>query len=203
MPTPAGRRGRWGWTRPARRCFDRGVDRVAPQLSALLVRCPAAEPAVATQRLRFDRAAAFGVPAHLTICFPFAPVRMLSAADHDRLTSAFAGVPGFVVRGARTGWFGEDHLHVPVEPADAVLRLIGLVGALFPEHPIYGGAIEEVVPHVSIGPGELAELSVAEAQVSARLPFAQEVVEVELWAGPPLDGPVGVGWRRVRGYPLG
>jgi hypothetical protein len=179
------------------------MDGDAPELSALLLRCPSAEPAVAAHRLRFDRAAAFGVPAHLTICFPFKPVALLTAADHQALANAFARVPGFVVRGARTGWFGEDYLHVPVEPADAVLRLIGLVGALFPEHPIYGGAIEEVVPHVSIGPGEGAELSVAEAQVSARLPFAQEVVEVELWAGPPLDGPVGAGWRRVRGYPLG
>ncbi len=173
------------------------------ELSALLIRCPAADPVVGEHRLRYDRAASFGVPAHVTVGFPFKPVRMLTDADHERLASAFARVPAFVLRGERTGWFGEDYLHVPVSPPADVLGLIALVGGLFPEYPIYGGAIDEVVPHVTIGPAARAELRAVEKEVSARLPFVVDVTEVELWAGPPLDGPVGDGWRLVRAYALG
>ena len=109
------------------------------ELSALLIRCPAAEPAVGPHRPRFDRAAAFGVPAHLTVCFPFKPVRMQTADDHDRLGRAFARHSSFVVRGERTGWFERGLLHVPAEPPAPVLALVDLVGGLFPEYPIYGG----------------------------------------------------------------
>ena len=58
------------------------------------------------------------------------------------------------------------------------------------------------MPHVTVGPVPPAEVEQVEAAVAAALPFEQEVTEVELWAGPPLDGPVGDGWRFVRAYPL-
>ncbi len=171
--------------------------------SALLLRCPATEPAVARHRLRLDRAAAFGVPAHLTVCFPFKPAALLTDADHEGLANAFATVPRFTLRFVRTGWFGETYLWLAPEPADPVLGLIRLVGELFPEHPIYGGEIVEVVPHVTIGPGEPDDLRAVERDVLAALPVEEVLTEVELWSGPPLDGPVGDGWRRLRTYPLG
>jgi hypothetical protein len=179
------------------------VEPASPELSALLIRCPAAEPAVSPHRLRLDRAAAFGVPAHLTVCFPFKPVAQLTAADHDELANAFAQVPVFALRGDWTGWFGETMLHVVPEPVEPVLELIRLVGRLFPNHPIYGGEIDDIVPHLTIGIGDPADLLAVERSVASALPFEQEVSEVELWAGPPLDGPVGAGWRSVRAYPLG
>lgn len=154
-------------------------------------------------RIRLDRAAAFGVPAHVTVCFPFKPVALLSAADHERLANACAEVPAFLLRGERTGWFGHEVLYVEPEPADPLVLLVDLVAGLFPEYPIYGGEFAEIVPHLTVGVGEREDLLAVERLVAARLPFEQEVSEVELWAGPPLDGPVGAGWRRVRGYPLG
>ena len=41
--------------------------------SALLVPVPAAEPAVAEHRARLDGSARDGVPAHLTVLYPFLP----------------------------------------------------------------------------------------------------------------------------------
>ena len=41
--------------------------------SALLVAVPAAEPAVAAHRSRLDTSAAVGVPAHITVLYPFLP----------------------------------------------------------------------------------------------------------------------------------
>jgi hypothetical protein len=40
--------------------------------SALLVTVPAAEPAVARHRSRLDTSATVGVPAHITVLYPFA-----------------------------------------------------------------------------------------------------------------------------------
>jgi hypothetical protein len=41
--------------------------------SALIVTVPAAEEAVGPHRAHFDKAAAWGVPAHVTILYPFMP----------------------------------------------------------------------------------------------------------------------------------
>jgi hypothetical protein len=41
--------------------------------SAVLVPIPAAERVVSTHRSRLDGAAALGVPAHVTVLFPFVP----------------------------------------------------------------------------------------------------------------------------------
>jgi hypothetical protein len=41
--------------------------------SALIVEVPAAEPAVARHRERLDSSAPLGVPAHITVLYPFLP----------------------------------------------------------------------------------------------------------------------------------
>ena len=58
------------------------------QESALLVSVPAAEPAVSAHRSRLDPGAPLGVPAHITVLYPFLPpaaigddVRELQAAE--------------------------------------------------------------------------------------------------------------------------
>lgn len=186
----------------ARTRLGGGVE-TGPLESALLLRCPAAEPAVGAARARLDRAAAVGVPAHVTVGYPFRPVARLSAADHERLESLVAAAPSFTLTGSRTAWFGESVVYVAVEDPAPVIRLVDAVTRAFPEHPPYGGAFAEVVPHLTIGHDHAFDvLRAAEAQVAARLPFAQAVHEVELWCGPALASGRGP-WRRVRSYRLG
>jgi hypothetical protein len=48
--------------------------------SAVLVPAPEAEPAVSHHRARLDRAAAWGVPAHVTILYPFVAPSAITAA---------------------------------------------------------------------------------------------------------------------------
>jgi hypothetical protein len=66
---------------------------MGPELSALIVAVPEAEPAVAHLRARLDRSASWGVPAHITLItgrresgtwrtvgrFPLAPVPPVAA----------------------------------------------------------------------------------------------------------------------------
>ena len=105
---------RSGWRRHRHgRLGERVSDDV--EESALLLRCPAAEPAVGASRARLDLAARVGVPAHVTVTYPFRPVAALTEADHGRLERLFAQVPSFTLTGERTAWFGDEVLYVALE----------------------------------------------------------------------------------------
>ncbi|MFT4084939.1 MAG: 2'-5' RNA ligase family protein [Nocardioides sp.] len=170
--------------------------------AALIVPCPEAEAAVGEHRRRLDRAAAVGVPAHLTVLYPF--MTDLDDTDHQRLATLFGSFEPFDVRGDRTGWFGDDVLFVAPADPGPVTALTGACQELFPECPIYGGAFTEVVPHLTVGHGQpLPALRAAERAVSSRLPFSQRVSHVELWTGPALATAPDGSWRCLRAYRLG
>ncbi len=172
--------------------------------SALLLVSPRAEPAVSASRARLDSSARAGVPAHVTVLYPFRPAGLLEADDHRALTEACATVRAFTLRGTRTAWFGEHVLYVAPEDPSPVVALVEAVVAAFPGVAPYGGAFAEVVPHLTVGHGhELGLLRAAERAVDAELPFTQHLDHVELWAGPALAGDVPDGsWHHVRSYPL-
>ena len=169
--------------------------------SALIVACPAADPVVDAQRVRLDRAAHVGVPAHLTVVYPFKVD--LATGDQRRLTDLFLSFQPFAVSGKRTGWFDETVVYVePVDPAP-LIALTSAVQEAFPAYPIYGGVFDEVVPHLTIGHDQPAEvLRAAELAVLGRLPFTQTVDHIELWSGPTLATAPKGSWRRLSDYPL-
>ena len=65
--------------------------------SALVVLIPEAEVAVGSLRQRFDPSAALGLPAHVTILYPFKPPAELTLDVIDQLAELFARVPPFDV----------------------------------------------------------------------------------------------------------
>ena len=172
--------------------------------SALLVTVPAAEPAVATYRARLDRSAADGVPAHITVLNPFLPPDLIDAATHAALARMFASVPSFRFTLDRTAWFPDLVLWLgPADPAP-FSALIELVAAAFPACPPYGGAVAEVIPHLTIGDhAPRADLEAAERAVRPHLPINAEATEITLMAGPPpRSAPPGSRWRSVATFPL-
>lgn len=175
--------------------------------SVLLLPVPAAEAAVSGHRAELDRSAADGIPAHITLLYPFAPPTQFADVDHSRLSSIFARRHSFSVTGNRTGWFGDRVLYVSLQEAAAVHELIAEVVSEFPEHPAYAGsiALEDIVPHLTIGADRpIADLRRAERAVAKELPFTEIIDRVELWAGPALIGRASPAqWRRIRSYPLG
>jgi hypothetical protein len=175
----------------------------APVETALLLTVPAADPVVGPHRSRLDRAARVGVPAHVTIVHPFAPLPTLGADELAALEAAARSVPAFTLRFARTAWFDDTVVYLEPEPVEPVLSLIAAVVVEFPDFPPYGGAYAEPVPHLTLGHEQPLELlRVAELATRGRLPLEQEVTELALWAGPPLlsEEP---GWRQVAAFPLG
>lgn len=61
-----------------------------PTQTAVVVTIPAADPVVSAHRRALDAAATLGVPAHVTVIFPFAVPAALTQDDHadSRLRSA-------------------------------------------------------------------------------------------------------------------
>ena len=66
-----------------------------PTESCLLVPVPEAEPAVGTLRGRLDSAAALGVPAHVTILYPFVAPAAVTSDVIDTAAAAVASVRAF------------------------------------------------------------------------------------------------------------
>lgn len=113
---------------------------VSPTESALIVAVPEAEPAVAALRAAYDPSASWGVPAHITVLYPFLPPDRIDAAVLAAVRATVAGVPAFDLVLARTRRFGDQVLWLAPEP-DAPLRALtelkaGLPGDLLGPAPL-------------------------------------------------------------------
>jgi hypothetical protein len=174
--------------------------------SALLLTVPAAEAAVGPHRARLDASAHDGVPAHLTVLYPFLPPAEIGPGVLAELSRLFAGTPRFGFTLDRVRWFGESV--VWLGPSDeAPFRALTERAALaYPSRPPYGGAHPDTVPHLTIGHrGEPAELRAAGEAVRPLLPIRAEATEVTLMAGPEPGQPSAPPgqWRTVASFPLG
>ncbi|WP_121257005.1 2'-5' RNA ligase family protein [Nocardioides ferulae] len=169
-------------------------------LSAVIVPIPGAERTVAAHRARHDRASSWGVPAHVTVLYPFVPPAAIDQDVLTRVARAVEAVPRFDVAFERSEWFGDSVLWLAPEPSAPFEELTAVLSDAFPEHPPYGGAFEEVVPHLTVGhDAELAELLRAEAAVRAGLPVRGRVDAVQVWAGSQAPGT----WACLAHAPLG
>jgi 2'-5' RNA ligase superfamily len=177
-------------------CHTAAVDATE---SALIVAVPEAEPAVAALRAAYDPAASWGVPAHITVLYPFLPPDRIDAGVRAAVREAVAAVPAFDLVLARTRRFGDQVLWLAPEP-DAPLRaLTAAVWARFPDAPPYGGQFTDVVPHLTITDGRPpAVMDAAAARVRRWLPIAARISAVRLLAGRPEPD----AWRTVAEFPL-
>src|SRR5690606_40577695 len=118
--------------------------------TALVIPVPEAEPAVGRWRDRLDPACTLGVPAHITVLYPFVPPSWLDQTFVDELGELLGGVGAFEFELTEVRWFDEDVVWVEPKPAEPFLRLTELVVARWPEFPPYQGAHAELVPHLTI-----------------------------------------------------
>jgi 2'-5' RNA ligase len=168
-------------------------------LSALVVAIPEAEAAVAQHRSRLDGSAPLGVPAHITVLFPFVPPGQIDDAVHDRLASLFAAVSRFAVVLDHTDWFGDRVLWLGPRDPGPFRALTGLVADAFPGYPPFEGEFEEVVPHLTVGHGQpVSDLRAAEESVRAWLPIHAQVGAVSLMSQQAATGM----WARTATFGL-
>ena len=127
--------------------------------------------AVARLRDRMDPSAAQGVPAHVTLLFPFMPPTELTDEVRRTIERIIAAQPAFpfqltsVVRWPNVVYLAPD-------PAEPFRRLIDSLAAAFPDYPPYGGAHPEVVPHVTVAQDVSEDyFAAAEHALPAMLPI--------------------------------
>jgi 2'-5' RNA ligase len=121
--------------------------------SAVLVPVPEAERSVSGHRDRLDRAAAWGVPAHVTVLYPFVAPSAITATVIADLAHAVGSVSAFDCEFATTAWFGEEVVWLAPQPDGPFRALTRAVSAAFPGYLPYGGAYDDVVPHLTVGDG--------------------------------------------------
>jgi 2'-5' RNA ligase len=153
--------------------------------SALVVPVPAATASVGPLRNRLDTTAAHGVPAHITVLYPFVAPAEIRADDERRLAALFAGAKPFDFALRTIGWFGDELLYLRPDPAEPFVALTRLVMATYPAYPPYSGAHRDITPHLTIGEGPLTELRRAAQAVAPSLPIAAHAGDVWLMVGSP------------------
>jgi 2'-5' RNA ligase len=175
----------------------------APTQTALIVPVPEADEIVGEHRDHLDVAASWGVPAHVTVLYPFvAPVRARAPEVIAAVGAAVATVAAFDCSFRRTAWFGDDALWLAPDPAEPFRDLTVAVWNAFPHHPPYGGAHDSVVPHLTVGErrlGDRAALEQAEREVGPSLPVCTHVDRVLLIAGAQAPS----SWRVLHELALG
>jgi 2'-5' RNA ligase len=170
--------------------------------TAVLVPVPEAERVVSPHRSRLDGAAALGVPAHVTVLFPFVPPSSVTPDVVDALGAAVATVSAFGCEFPATSWFGENVLYLAPRPDEPFRALTRAVCAAFPGYLPYGGAFADTIPHLTVGDrpaAGVADLRAAEAAVLPQLPVRTRVSRVWLMAG---SATVPGSWRTLAEFPL-
>ncbi|MGW3493602.1 2'-5' RNA ligase family protein [Streptomyces sp. NPDC001020] len=161
---------------------DDSTSRFQAGQTGLIVRIPEAEPAVRAWRERFDPSARAGVPAHITVLFPFLDERRLGARVCSALTDVLGRHHAFDLRFESCGRF-PGVLYLAPESDTQLRRLTEVIADRWPEAPPYGGQFTEIVPHLTVADGQDdAVLDEIEAELLSNLPFTSRASSVDLMA---------------------
>ncbi|MFD9940677.1 2'-5' RNA ligase family protein [Nonomuraea sp. NPDC059023] len=161
--------------------------------TALTVTVPAAEQVVGPWRRRYDPSTAYGVPAHVTVLYPF-----LDAArvDEGALRELFAARERFDLVFERLARF-PGVVYLAPEPAEPVRKLTEAVVARWPQARPYQGKYGEITPHLTVGQGLDDEGADAIERGLSGLPVRMRASGVTLEV---FDGEM---WRRRACFPFG
>lgn len=159
-----------------------------PRRTALIAVVPEAEPHVGELRLQYDSSAARGVPAHITILFPFVDAEEV---DHAALAELFGRFRAFDFVLDRVARFESgDAVWLHPEPTAPFVDLTAAVWQRWPDHPPYEGEFDEPIPHLTVSEQAI--------DVQVPLPIASRVTEVTL-----IEEAEDGRWTALRTFPLG
>jgi 2'-5' RNA ligase len=148
--------------------------------SAVVVTVPEAEPVVGEWRRQHTHDAPLGMPAHVTVLYPFVPSEQLGEVE-ERLAEIAAAAPSFELLFARTARFPEV-LYLAPEPAEPFVALTAAIAVEWPDYPPYEGVHETVIPHLTVAESEDATLFDRIAtEVEPHLPIETRVREASLF----------------------
>lgn len=171
--------------------------------SALIIEVPDAEPVVGRWRERYDPIAQYGIPAHVTVLYPFHPPSDITPAMLDVIAEVAASTEAFEFELSSLGEF-PGVLWLRPWPAGAFMALTHRLAQEFPECPPYEGKFRGSRPHITIvHPAALGDSSLdevraeIETELGALLPIRTTATALSVY-GSDDD----TNWRLVGRYPL-
>jgi len=172
-----------------------------PVESALVILIPEAEVLVESFRRQHDPSAALGVPAHVTVLYPFKSPRELTADVIQTLKELFSKFPVFSASLIDVRRF-PGVLYLSPVPDKTFRRLTEIVTKRFPETLPYAGQFADIIPHLTVAQVSdsvrLAKVaSDFEREATGRLPIQTKVREIAL-----MDNESGY-WQVRRRFALG
>jgi len=166
--------------------------------TALIIPASGLPPLIEDLRRRFDPSAVAGVPAHLTILYPFLEPRLVTRDRMRELMELVSGFPAFAYALVALRAFGDGTVYLAPEPQGPFIALSEAVSGRFGVAP-YGGAHADVVPHLTVAQaaGETERRKV-EATIAPLLPL--HAAATAAWL---LAGSNDTAWSRWRSFELG
>ena len=164
--------------------------------SAIIVPVPEVESTVGSLRLQYDPAAQLGIPAHITLLYPFgSPGAACDAIN--MLKDLFASVQAFPFSFAQVRRFPATVYLYPNRP-EAFAQIIRTLMKTWPDRQPYGGAFSEIIPHLTVADRVGPEvLSAVEESLRPQLPI--QCVAREAWL---LTSDEAGMWSKMAGFPL-
>jgi 2'-5' RNA ligase len=150
-----------------------------PSESGIIVPVREAEPIVGDLRSLHDPQARAGVPAHITLLYPFARASRV-IMEVDALRQLLGDVPAFEFSLTDVGRFPVTaYLHP--EPSAGFVHLTEMIARRWPEYPPYGGAFPTLIPHLTIADRVSTDvLDAVDRIVTAHLPIHCRATEAWL-----------------------
>ena len=112
------------------------------------------------------------VPAHITLLAPFLPEDRLDDGTWDVLGRFFADITPFTFELTDVCEFPDGLTYLSPEPAATFRLLTAQLHKLFPEFPPYGGAFDEIVPHLTVPLSEGEDVAALSAALAPGLPLS-------------------------------
>jgi hypothetical protein len=153
--------------------------------SAIIIPIPEAEPIVGPLRLQYDGAARLGVPAHITVLYPFYPIQA-AIGEIEVLRDVCRSIEMFPFSFIEVRRFSAT-VYLHPDKSEAFVQITRTFAQLWPNCKPYNGAHTDIVPH----------LTVADRVEIQTLVELEESLRRQL----PLSDPAGV-WSRRGVFPF-
>jgi 2'-5' RNA ligase len=169
-----------------------------PLESVVLIPALEAHSLVGELREQFDPSARAGIPAHLTILFPFVPPDELTEQQEDDLKNVLDRVAGFDYSLSEVGEFEQGVVYLAPEPEEPFARLTREVSQHFGLLPFGGAHGDKPVPHLTVAVNQsAARRRQLGRQLSEGLPIHCRASEAWLMVGSNATR-----WQVARRLPL-
>ncbi len=167
-----------------------------PNESALIIPIPEVESIVGPLRLQHDAAARLGVPAHVTLLYPFRAAGA-AIAEIKKLERLCQTIEAFSFSFTEVRRFpATTYLHP--DKSEVFARITEAFVELWPDCRPYGGSFAEIIPHLTVADKvDIKTLGNLESSLRPQLPIKCVATEVLLM----ISDEAGM-WSTLAHFPL-